>query len=86
MTSIQVELDDEVVRLLRRSEQPVEQWARELIIYELYRRGEITTGKAAELIGMERFSFMEEASRAGIPYFQYDAEDLRAELTASESL
>jgi len=44
-----VALDDDVVAALQQLNQPLEQAARECIVLELYRRGTISSGKAAEL-------------------------------------
>ena len=49
---------------------------KELSILELYRRKEISSGKAAELLGMERFEFVRYASRLGIPFFDMSKEEL----------
>jgi len=47
---------------------------------ELYRRGVLSSGKAAELLGMERLEFIRYSGRLGIPYFQLSADELRQEL------
>lgn len=46
--SVEVELDQDLVDLLEALHRPVKQAARELIVLELYRQGEISSGKAAE--------------------------------------
>jgi len=46
----------------------------------LYRRGVLSSGKAAELLGMERLEFVRYSGRLGIPYFQLSADELRQEL------
>ena len=51
-------------------------------ILELYRRKEISSGKAAELLGMQRFEFVRYASRLGIPFFDMSKEELERDLEA----
>ena len=51
---------------------------------ELYRQGELFTGKAAQLLGLEREDFIRQASAKGIPYFQLRGVDLQRELDASK--
>jgi predicted HTH domain antitoxin len=86
MASMQLELDEDLVKALRLLDQPVDEAARELIVLELYRRAVISSGKAAQLLGMDRFEFIRHASRLGIPYFQMTPEELDAELEHLKSL
>ena len=86
MGSVQVELDQDLVDLLEDLHRPVKQAARELIVLELYRQGEISGGRAAELLGLGREQFIRQASEQGIPYFQLDGDELRRELDASKKL
>ncbi len=48
----------------------------EFLILELYRLGEISSGKAAQLLDMERSEFIKFASRLGIPFIDMDKEEL----------
>lgn len=57
-----------------------------MIVLELYRRGTISSGKAAELLGMQRIDFIKHASRLGIPYIDMTEDEWAAEKAASESL
>jgi predicted HTH domain antitoxin len=86
MSSVKIEIDEPLAALLHQTNQPVQQAGREMIILELYRRGTISSGKAAELLGMERIDFIKHASRLGIPYIDMTAEEWAAEKAASESL
>jgi hypothetical protein len=72
--------------VLLRPHQPVQVAGREMIVLELYRRGTISSGKAAELLGMPRIDFIKHASRLGIPYIDMTEEEWAAEKAASESL
>lgn len=80
MTTIELELDDAIVSLLEGQNQPLEASALELMVLELYRRGEISSGKAAELLRINRFEFIKHASQLGIPYFNITKEELDAEI------
>lgn len=48
----------------------------EYLILELYRLGELSSGKASEYLDMERFEFVKFASRLGIPFIDMDKEEL----------
>jgi predicted HTH domain antitoxin len=86
MTTLHIDLDDEVVALLRRSDQPVSAAAREMIVLEFYRRGSISGGKAAALLGLSLGAFLRLAGRLGIPQFEMTGEEWDAERRRSESL
>ena len=87
MALVQVELDQDLVDSTPESDAPpVKETARELIVLELYRQGELSSGKAAQLLGMRRDEFIRHASERGIPYLQSSSEELRREIEDSESL
>jgi len=55
-------------------------------VLELYRRGIVSSGKAAELLGMQRFDFVRYADKLGIPFFRMSKEEWEAEKAAADSL
>ena len=85
MSTVTVNLEEELVALLHQLNQSVEQAARELIVLELYRRGLISSGKGAQLLGMGRQEFVHYASRQGIPFFEMTADEWEQELKHSEN-
>lgn len=58
---------------------------REIVVLELYRRHEISSGKAAELLGTTRVDFIRRASDAGIPFFDMDGSELDDEVRRAVS-
>lgn len=86
MSAVQIELDQELVAVLEELHRPVQEAAREMIVLELYRQGELSSGKAAQLLGMARDEFIRHASALGIPYLQLSGEELRREIEDSRSL
>jgi predicted HTH domain antitoxin len=79
MSTTRIELDDDLATLLHQTNQPVQDAAREMIVLELYRRGTISSGKAAELLGMPRLGFIQHASRLGIPHIDMTSDEWEAE-------
>jgi Uncharacterised protein family (UPF0175) len=49
-------------------------------------QGEISSGKAAQLLGMSRDEFIRYASQRGVPYFQLSPEELGREVGGDQSL
>jgi predicted HTH domain antitoxin len=85
-TTITVELERELWELYRSFYQRPEEAVKEVAVMELYRRREISSGKAAELLGMERFEFIRHAARLGIPFFDLDETELAEEVRQAETL
>ena len=86
MSTIQLDLDDDLIALLKAEQGPLEKTARELIVLELYRRHAISRGKAAEFLSMHLADFSELASSVGIPYIEMTDEEWQKELAASRQL
>jgi predicted HTH domain antitoxin len=71
----------ELISVLRPlTDQPLEGYAEELMVLELYRRRQISSGKAAELLGMDRIAFIQYASRLGVAFFDMSEQELAAEI------
>lgn len=86
MAGSSIELDQDLVAVLEELNRPVKQAAREFIVLELYRQGGLSSGRAAQLLHMERGEFIRYASTQGIPYFQLSGDDLRHEIEASKKI
>jgi len=79
MKVIEITLPDEIVKLLG-SEEEAKRGAKEALVLDLVRRGKISKGKAAELLGLSLWEFPEFLARYRIPWFDYTAEDLQKDL------
>lgn len=83
MSMVTVEIDQEMMNLFHPLHGRPEDMLKEYLVLELYRRHEISSGKAAELLGMERFEFVRYASRLGIPYLDMDERELATEIATA---
>ena len=81
-----VELDEDLVDLLRQLDRPIDQTVTEMTVLELYRRGTISSGRAAELLGMRRIDFIQYPSGLGIPFFDMTDEEWEVERQAITNL
>ena len=86
MKAASVELGRDLIDLLEELQRPARETARELIVLELYRQGDVSSGRAAQLLGKEREEFIRYASDLGIPYFQVEGDELQRELDALKKL
>jgi predicted HTH domain antitoxin len=79
MSELKFDLPPELLALLQELGEPAAA-AKECVVLELYRRGLISSGKAAELLGMNRLEFIRYSGRLGIPYFRMSAEEWEEEM------
>jgi predicted HTH domain antitoxin len=79
MSTVKIDLEEGLAALLPQTNQTIQEAAREMIVLELYRRGTISSGKAAEVLGMPRLDFIRHASHLGIPYIDMTPDEWEAE-------
>lgn len=75
MVTMSISLEDDIVPLLGHLRPTPDQAARELIVTELFRRGLLSAGRAAELLHLDRGEFHRLLAELGIPYFTLTDED-----------
>jgi len=86
MSKIQLDLGEDLAATLQGLNQPLEQAIVELVVLELYRRGTISSGKAAEALQMTRWEFIRHASRLGIPFLDLTEDEWRQEQAQAAAL
>ncbi len=79
MTTLAIELPDELVALLG-SPEDAAAGAKEALILELLRRSRISQGKAACLLGIDRWAMLDLMAQHQIPSGPVDADEMRREL------
>lgn len=80
MNTVHLDLEDDFHTLLRQQHPSVERAARELMVMGLYRRGAVSRGRSAELLGMPLADFLDRAAALGILYFDYTEEEWAEEM------
>ncbi len=84
MSSVTVEIPENIVALMK--DLPIEKVTHEAIVLDLFRRATISSGKAAELLGMGRVEFIQAAGKLGIPFIQMSPDELAAEVATAKNL
>lgn len=74
-----IELASNIVPLIAKKRTDVPRKIKEIIAIELFREGKISTGKAAQVLGIKRLQFISLLSQLEIPYFNQDKEELQRE-------
>lgn len=77
--TIQIAYPDELLNLAGLTQDQFEHLAHESVLIRLYMLGAISTGKAAEILGVSRREFLDLLGRYGVSEFDDDI-DLEAEL------
>jgi predicted HTH domain antitoxin len=82
MCRLTVELPESVVRLLGPTTREASRHLVELAVIELFRRGDLSGGKAAELLGLTRAAWLDLLARHDIPHTVVTEESLDHDLEA----
>jgi hypothetical protein len=80
MSTVQFEIAEDFASLLGDSPEHIERSTLEGIVLELYRRHEISAGRAAEILALEKFAFIRWSGSLGIPYIDMTPEEWQQEL------
>jgi len=86
MSTVNLNLDDDLVEILGELQQPVDKAAIELMVLELYRMGKLSSGRASSLLGMPRLDFIQHASDLGISFLRLSDNDLDADVQVGRPL
>lgn len=86
MGQLTLELDEGLLSILRDLREPAQDAARELIVIELHRRHLISLSRAAQVLGMPLLDYIQYSGSLGIPYLDYDDEELDREFAAAKEI
>jgi len=84
LTDLQVRVDDSILLTLKKNK---EEFVRELLFNNaltLYRKNQLSLGKAAQLAGYDRIEFLWLLRSRGEPIFDYDEETIDEMITGAE--
>lgn len=86
MSTVNVELEDNLAEWANEGARPIDKRMRELLILDLYREGHISSGIAGPMLGMSKWDFIRYAGERGIPYIRYTAEEFEKEMQTVREL
>jgi predicted HTH domain antitoxin len=86
METVRIELPSALLRAANLEEGNLSQEAARLLALELYREDKVSLGRAAELCQTPLASFMDFASKHGVPPLRYSFEDLEEEHRTADRL
>lgn len=77
---LEIPYPEDLPEALGESPETFERQIRFLVAAKVYELGHISSGRAAELAGMDRVKFLEELGRYRISVFNYPIEELEREI------
>jgi len=80
MPVLTIPYSDDLLVSTGKSREALENEFRFLLAVKLFEIRQLSLGKAAELAGMQKFEFMDEIGRMGIPVINLDDEQIQEEL------
>lgn len=80
---VEIELPQDLMAVLNVPEADLSRRAREWVILELFQEGEISSGKAAEILGLSRSRFLELLNARKLPYLDAGPGELERDLAAA---
>lgn len=84
--SLVVQLPCEVVPLLGSTPSDAAAYLERLALIDLFRRGEVTSGYAAEVLGIGKWEFIELLGQHKVSYFDVTEDELRQEIEILRSI
>lgn len=82
--TLEMQYPDDLPKAFGKTHEEFEQELKFLVAAKLYEMGGVSSGRAAELAGLNRVSFLESLSRYRISVFNYPLEELEREIKESK--
>jgi predicted HTH domain antitoxin len=80
---VEIELPRDLLTALDIPESELGRRAKEWVVLELFQEGEISAGKAGEILGLSKSSFLDLLTAHGLAYLDADSRELEREAAAA---
>ena len=80
MEKVVLEIPEEILVSLKESSQEFSKDILILAAVKLYELGKLSSGRAAQLAGVSRISFLQSLSRSNVPIFDLTEEELKQDI------
>lgn len=82
---VEIELPRDLLTALDIPESDLGRRAKEWIVLELFQEGEISAGKAGEILGLAKSRFLDLLTAHRLPYLDADPRELEREVAAAQA-
>ena len=82
--TVTIDYSDDLLQTLDMSPEQFQEEARMLLAVKLYEMGSLSTGAAAEFVGMSKTTFLTRMSEYGIETFDYPAGEMEQDVANAE--
>lgn len=82
---IEIDLPRDLLAALNIPESDLRRRAKEWVVLELFQEGEISAGKAAEILGISKARFIDLLDQRKLPYLDATSQELEREASAAEA-
>ena len=82
---VEIELPGDLLTALDIPEAELGRRAQEWVVLELFQEGEISAGKAAEILGLSKARFIDLLNEHRLPYLDAEPGELTREMAAAEA-
>jgi predicted HTH domain antitoxin len=82
---IELELPRDLLAALNIPESELGRRAQEWIVLALFQEGEISAGKAGEILGLSKSRFLDLLTAHHLPYLDADLQELKREVAAAQA-
>jgi len=82
---VEIELPRDLLTALEIPESELGRRAKEWVVLELFQEGEISAGKASEILGLSKAHFLDLLNERHLPYLDADPRELAEDVVAAEA-
>lgn len=82
---VEIELPRDLLAALEIPESELGRRAKEWVVLELFQEGEISAGKASDILGLSKAHFLDLLNERRLPYLDADPQELAEEVAAAEA-
>lgn len=86
MSVAQIEMPNEVLTALGTTKQQLPQKLKELVALKLFQEGKISSGKASELVGINRMEFIKVLANNNISFFKQTPDELAEDIAVAKEM